>query len=327
MVGRGWTQSGGRPHAEAEALRRAGTAANGATAYVSLEPCAHHGETPPCAHALAAAGVSRVVAATIDPDKRVAGKGLEQMRQAGLIVDCGVLEAEAQALNTGFITRIVNNRPLVALKLATTLDGRIATRSGDSQWITGEAARRRAHLMRAEFDAVLIGSGTALTDDPLLSCRLPGLSDRSPVRIVVDGALRLPTTSKIATSARKIPTWCLTCSADDEAVDEMRKTDVEVIQTPSANGHVDLPAALEILATRGITRLLVEGGGGLAAALARGELINQVYWFRAPALIGGDGRPAVNSLNINNITDLRRFERRSIEVLGQDLLESFCIPT
>ena len=192
VVGRGWTQPGGRPHGEVEALRRAGDAALGATAYVSLEPCAHYGRTPPCTMALLQAGMRRVVAATVDPDPRVDGRGIEQLRQAGVEVSVGLCRAEAEAINAGFILRVRAGRPLVTLKLATSLDGRIATRSGESQWITGEQARARGHLLRASHDAIMIGSGTALADDPALTCRLPGLEDRSPVRIVLDGRLASP---------------------------------------------------------------------------------------------------------------------------------------
>ncbi|HEX5079092.1 MAG TPA: bifunctional diaminohydroxyphosphoribosylaminopyrimidine deaminase/5-amino-6-(5-phosphoribosylamino)uracil reductase RibD, partial [Geminicoccaceae bacterium] len=191
IVGRGWTQPGGRPHGEVEALRRAGAAALGATAYVSLEPCAHYGRTPPCTMALLQAGVRRVVAATLDPDPRVDGRGIEQLRQAGVEVALGVGRAAAEALNAGFILRVRAGRPLVTLKLATSLDGRIATRRGDSRWITGEPARARAHLLRARHDAIMIGSGTALADDPSLTCRLPGLEERSPARVVLDRRLRL----------------------------------------------------------------------------------------------------------------------------------------
>src|SRR5580700_4659831 len=197
VVGRGWTQKGGRPHAETEALARAGKGAKGATAYVSLEPCSHHGKTPPCAEALIAAGVSRVVAAVEDPDPRVSGRGIARLRAAGIAVEAGLCAAEAAELNAGFFCRVAQGRPLVTLKLAASLDGRIATPTGKSRWITGPAARERAHLLRAAHDAVLIGTGTALADDPQLTCRLPGLEARSPVRIVIDRTLRLPATLRL----------------------------------------------------------------------------------------------------------------------------------
>lgn len=212
VVGRGWTGRGGRPHAETEALARAGPAARGATAYVSLEPCDHHGETPPCSEALIAAEVARLVVAVEDPDPRVSGRGLKRLRAAGIDVEVagGALAEQARDLNAGFFLRVREGRPLFTLKTATTLDGKIATRTGDSRWITGAGARAVTHWMRAEHDAVLIGSGTALADDPDLTCRTPGLEDRSPVRIVADGRLRLPPESRLVATARDIPTWVLT---------------------------------------------------------------------------------------------------------------------
>jgi len=210
FVARGWTQPGGRPHAETEALKRAGDAARGATAYVSLEPCAHHGATPPCADALVRAGIARCVAAVEDRDPRVAGRGLAALREAGVETTLGVCGAEAEDLNAGFFMRVRHGRPLVTLKLATSLDGRIATHAGHSQWITGEGARRRTHLLRAEHDAVMVGAATALADDPLLTCRLPGAEQRSPVRIVADGRMQLPLTARLVTSAASAPTWLIT---------------------------------------------------------------------------------------------------------------------
>src|SRR5918994_6733853 len=193
VVGRGWTQPGGRPHAETEALARAGDQARGATAYVTLEPCSHWGRTPPCCDALIAAGVARVVVATGDPDPRVDGRGMRRLREAGIAVDQGLLEAEARAVIAGFVRRITRGLPLVTLKLATTLDGRIATASGESRWITGAAARRAAHALRARHDAVLVGSGTVLADDPDLTCRLPGMERGVPIaRVVADARLRTP---------------------------------------------------------------------------------------------------------------------------------------
>src|ERR1700693_2815456 len=210
VVGRGWTQPGGRPHAETEAWARAGEAAHGATAYVTLEPCCHWGRTPPCADALIAAGVRRVVVAFEDPDPRVAGGGLAALRAAGLSVEAGLCAAEAAEINAGFFQRVRLGRPLVTLKLATSLDGRIATASGGSRWITGEAARQRAHLLRAEHDAVLVGTGTVLADNPRLTCRLPGLEQRSPIRIVIDRQLRTPPSAHVIAEATQIATWVLT---------------------------------------------------------------------------------------------------------------------
>jgi diaminohydroxyphosphoribosylaminopyrimidine deaminase/5-amino-6-(5-phosphoribosylamino)uracil reductase len=328
VVGRGWTQAGGRPHAETEALVRAANLARGACAYVSFEPCCHQGQTPPCTEALIEAGVARVVVATVDPDPRVAGAGLARLRDAGLEVVSGVLEEEARELNAGFIAAQTRARPLVALKLASTLDGKIATRRGESQWITGDAARRRGHLLRAEFDAVMIGSGTALADDPSLTCRLTGLEDRSPVRVVVDGGLRLDPASALARSAGETPAWCLTGSSDEARTATLTEHGVAVLKVAAAaDGRVDLTAALEALAARGITRLLVEGGAGLAAALIGVSLVDRLYWFRAPALAGDDGLSALASLGVDRIEQLHRLVRTSIEPIADDLLETYTLPT
>ena len=210
VIGRGWTQPGGRPHAETEALRRAGDAARGATAYVTLEPCSHHGRTPPCCEALAEAGIARVVMAMRDPDPRVNGRGLAMLRGAGIAVEEGLLEAEARALNAGFFRRIQAGMPVVTLKLASTLDGRIATASGESRWITGEAARREVHALRARHDAILVGSGTVLADDPDLTCRIPGMERVPMLRVVADARLRTPPSARLVQSAGAAPVLVMT---------------------------------------------------------------------------------------------------------------------
>ncbi len=325
VVGRGWTQSGGRPHAETEALRRAGERARGATAYVSLEPCVHHGETPPCVDALTAAGVARVVVAVADPDPRVEGKGMARLRDAGVEVDCGICEDEAARLNAGFFLRVTEGRPVIALKSATTLDGRIAIRSGESQWITGEIARARAHALRATHDAVMVGIGTALADDPRLDCRLPGLTGRSPVRIVVDRRLRLPLTSKLVATAKDLPTWLLTvpCTARKRR-DAYLDAGVKLIEVDvDEDRNLDLAAAVQVLGGCGITRLLVEGGGRLAAGLLRRRLVDRLLWFRAPRLIGGDGLPVVTAFGIGALADTPNFRRVSVAEAGDDLVETY----
>lgn len=324
VVGRGWTQPGGRPHAETEALARAGAAARGATAYVSLEPCAHTGKTPPCADALVAAGIGRVVAAVEDPDPRVSGRGLARLRDAGVSVVAGLCASEAAELNAGFVTRVRQGRPLVSLKLATSLDGRIATRSGDSQWITGEAARRHAHLLRATHDAVLVGTGTALADDPALTCRLPGLSEQTPARVVLDRQLRLSATAKLVATAHDWPTWIITASADAARRRALEGAGAELIDvSTTAEGRLSLSAALTALGTRGITRLLVEGGSVVAASLLREDLVDRVYWFRAPSILGGDGLAAAAALGIERLADARMFSRVAVETLGTDVLETY----
>jgi len=327
VVGRGWTQPGGRPHGETEALERAGEAARGATAYVSLEPCCHWGKTPPCTDALLAAGVTRVVVTVEDPDPRVSGRGIARLREAGVEVTTGVLADEARALNEGFFRRIDQGRPLVTLKLASTLDSRIATAEGESRWITGELARERAHLLRARHDAVMVGSNTVLTDDPELTCRLPGLADRSPVRIVVDGRLRVPLTANLVVTAKATPTWFVTLKGDaPERHRVFRDCGVELIEVPAAGETVDLAAAFQELGKRGLTRVLVEGGAQLAAALLRAELVDHMAWFRAPRLIGGDGIPAITAFGIDKLAAMPRFERVSIENIGEDVLETFRRP-
>jgi diaminohydroxyphosphoribosylaminopyrimidine deaminase/5-amino-6-(5-phosphoribosylamino)uracil reductase len=325
VVGRGWTGRGGRPHGETEALRRAGAAAQGATAYVTLEPCSHWGKTPPCADALIAAGLRRIVVALEDPDPRVAGAGIERLRAAGLAVEIGLCAAEAAELNAGFLQRIRLGRPLVTLKLATSLDGRIATASGESRWITGPPARERAHLLRATHDAILVGTDTVLADDPQLTCRLPGLAGRSPVRIVIDRQLRIPPTARIIAEAQQVPTWVVTLpTADPGRQQFLRDAAVEVIAAePDSAGMIDLPAALELLGKRGLTRLLVEGGGRLAAALLRAQLVDRLVWLHAPVLLGGDGVPAVAALDRAALAEMPRFERVAAEIVGEDGLTLF----
>jgi diaminohydroxyphosphoribosylaminopyrimidine deaminase / 5-amino-6-(5-phosphoribosylamino)uracil reductase len=325
VVGRGWTQPGGRPHAETEALARAGAAAHGATGYVTLEPCCHRGRTPPCADALIAAGLSRVVVALEDPDPRVAGGGLARLRAAGIAVETGLGAAEGAEINAGFFQRVHLGRPLVTLKLATSLDGRIATASGESRWITGAPARERAHLLRATHDAILVGTDTVLTDDPQLTCRLPGLDAQSPVRVVIDRQLRIPLDAQVFAEARRVPSWVLTLASADQA----RRTalgDAGVVVIPAAPdpaGHIDLAGALDLLGERGLTRLLVEGGGRLAAALLRAGLVDRLVWLHAPLLLGGDGIPAVAELGLDALADAPGFERLTSETVGADVLTVF----
>jgi diaminohydroxyphosphoribosylaminopyrimidine deaminase/5-amino-6-(5-phosphoribosylamino)uracil reductase len=325
VVGRGWTQPGGRPHAETEALARAGAAARGGTAYVTLEPCCHWGQTPPCADALIAAGIRRVVVAVEDPDRRVAGGGVARLRQAGLTVVTGVAEAEAAEINAGFFHRVRLGRPLVTLKLATSLDGRIATAAGESRWITGPAARQRAHLLRANHDAILVGTGTVLADDPQLTCRLPGLGERSPVRVVLDRQLRLPLAARLFAEARQVPTWVVALpSADPAKQRALRDAGVEIIEGETdPAGHLDLAAALRRLGERGLTRLLIEGGGQLAAALLRAGLVDRLVWLQAPLLLGGDGVPAVGALGFGALAEAPGFDRLSTETVGTDLMTTF----
>ncbi|MBU0723555.1 MAG: bifunctional diaminohydroxyphosphoribosylaminopyrimidine deaminase/5-amino-6-(5-phosphoribosylamino)uracil reductase RibD [Alphaproteobacteria bacterium] len=325
IVGRGWTQPGGRPHAETEALARAGERARGATAYVTLEPCSHHGQTPPCAEALIAAGIARVVVALEDPDPRVSGRGIALLRDANVQVETGLCSTEAAFLNAGFLSRIRQGRPLVTLKIATTLDGRIATHTGDSKWITGPSARRQGHLLRAQSDAILIGSNTALADDPELTCRLPGLEGRSPVRIIADGRLRLPLTSRLVATAHDIPTWVFTREGTDPMrVDAFRDLGVEVIELPAVSETMlDAAALLAELGRRGLTRVLVEGGGAISAALLASDLVDRLVWFRAAAILGGDALPGIAGLGLERIADMPRFRRIGLVSVGEDVMESY----
>jgi diaminohydroxyphosphoribosylaminopyrimidine deaminase/5-amino-6-(5-phosphoribosylamino)uracil reductase len=324
VVGRGWTQPGGRPHAETEALRRAGAQAPGATAYLSLEPCCHHGETPPCAEALIAAGISRAVIAIEDPDPRVAGAGISDLEAAGIEVVMGICGDEARIVNEGYILRETAKRPLITLKLASSLDGRIATGDGDSRWITHPPARAAAHALRASYDAVVVGSGTALADDPKLTCRLPGLEERSPLRIVFDGRLRLPLDRHLVVEARRFPTWLVTIAGNAaERTRIYRDAGLDFIEAPAVDGSPDLACAVREFANRGLTRVLVEGGGILAASFLRSGLVDRVAWFRAPSMIGGDGVPAAGPLGIERIGDAPRFVRTLLADIEPDVVEHY----
>lgn len=324
VVGRGWTQPGGRPHAETEALRRAGPKARGATAYVTLEPCSHHGRTPPCCNALADAGVARVVMAMRDPDPRVNGRGLAMLRDAAIVVEEGLLEAEARAVNAGFFRRIESGLPIVTLKLATTLDGRIATATGESRWITGPEARRESHALRARHDAILVGSGTVLADDPDLTCRIPGMERVPMLRVVADARLRTPVSARLVATARTAPTCVITAPGHPPAaLAPFIAAGVEVLTVSAPESGLDLRAMLGALARRGVTRVLAEGGAGLAAGLLRAGLVDRLAWFHAPAVMGGDGHPAAEGLRLAALAAMPRFHRVAVRPLGADLLTEY----
>jgi diaminohydroxyphosphoribosylaminopyrimidine deaminase/5-amino-6-(5-phosphoribosylamino)uracil reductase len=290
---------------------------------VSLEPCAHHGQTGPCAQALIDAGVARVVSALEDPDPRVAGRGHAMLRSAGIDVKTGVMTEQARALNAGFLSRIQAGRPYVTLKIASTIDGRIALPSGESQWITGQAARAHVHLMRAQHDAVMTGIGTVLADDPELNCRLPGVDHSRSVRVVVDTRGRLPATSKLAQSAARQPVWCM---VSDEKKAAFAVRGVDVLGVPAGDGGLDLGAGLKILAAEGLTRVLVEAGGKLAASLLKAKLVDELLWYRAPSVMG-DGLGAVGGLGLALLSDMPRFARQDTLRLGDDVLETYRIGT
>lgn len=325
VIARGATAKSGRPHAEAVALARAGAAAKGATAYVTLEPCSHRGATPPCAAALVEADIGRAVVATRDPDPRVSGRGLAALRQAKIPVMTGICETEARRLNAGFFMCVTEGRPLVTLKIASSLDGRIATHTGESRWITGEAARRAAHAMRAQHDAVMVGSATALNDDPELLCRLPGLEDRVPVRIVADGRLRVPLTGRLVREAERTPVWVLTRADSDRTRRQaLEQCGVTLIDVPVDKSQVlDLRAALKLLGARGLTRLLVEGGSRLGSALIRAQLVDRVAWFHSNLVLGGDGTPAIAAFGLSALAEAPRFSLSSSTRFGEDVLDIY----
>lgn len=321
VLGRGWTQDGGRPHAEPVALAQAGEAARGATLYVTLEPCSHHGKTPPCADAIIAAGVARVVSALEDPNPEVAGQGHARLRAAGIAVETGVGAAEAARAHAGHIRRIRDGRPHVMLKLALSADGKIAAAGRRPVALTNEAATRRVHLMRAQSDAILIGIGTALADDPRLTCRLPGMAALSPVRVVLDSHLRLPEASRLVQGAREVPLWILTSLPPDapRAV-ALAARGARVIQVGSAADGLDLNQGLRELAANGVTRLMVEGGARVAARFVSGGLVDEVRLVQTPRIIGADGVDALDGLPLSSITEAANFKRADAEWIGEDQL-------
>jgi diaminohydroxyphosphoribosylaminopyrimidine deaminase / 5-amino-6-(5-phosphoribosylamino)uracil reductase len=324
IVGRGWTQPGGRPHAEIEALRRAGEAARGATLYVTLEPCSHHGKSPPCADAIVAAGVARVVSALEDPNPQVAGAGHARLRAAGIAVDVGTAAAEARRDHAGHIRRMRDGRPHVMLKLAISADGKAGAPGRRPLAITGERVRDRVHLLRAQSDAIMVGIGTALADDPILTCRLPGMAEYSPVRIVLDGALRLPPGSRLVRTAREAPVWVMTGAGGPRAAAEALAAEgVEIFPVPDKGGRLDLAAVLKLLGERGITRLMVEGGPTLAAAFLTADLVDEAVLFQSPKAIGADGIDALEGLPLTALTQSPRLVSVRCGAVGADTYELF----
>ena len=324
VLGRGWTQPGGRPHAETEALRRAGQQARGATLYVTLEPCSHHGKTPPCADAVIAAGIARVVCALGDPNPKVAGDGYARLRGAGIAVTEGVCAEDARRDHAGHIRRILDGRPHVMLKLAVSADGKVALPGGRPVAITGEATRARVHLMRAMSDAILVGIGTVLADDPALTCRLPGMLKASPVRVVLDPGLRIPARSQLVASVREVPVW-IVCAGDAlvEREHALAGLGVTVIRTAAGKGGLDFPAVLGALAERGITRLMVEGGPKVAASFLRAGLVDEALLLRGSLTIGADGVDALDGLALDALTAFQSLRLVGAETIGSDRHESY----
>jgi diaminohydroxyphosphoribosylaminopyrimidine deaminase / 5-amino-6-(5-phosphoribosylamino)uracil reductase len=319
VLGEGFHARAGGPHGEIAALAAVRGSVRGATLYVTLEPCTIHGRTPPCAEALLPLGLARVVVATRDPNPAVQGRGIARLRRAGIPVSVGVGEAEARTLIAGFRTRMLLGRPQVVLKLATSLDGRIAARGGDARWITGPQARRIAHGLRDTCDAVLVGAGTVRTDDPRLTCRIPG--GRDPIRIVVAGAaLSLPPRAQVLRPGGP-PTWIVAPrSASPARVAALRRRGVDVLLVPGRGGRVAMPAALAALAERGLTSVLVEGGAGIAAAALAAGVVDRLVLFVAPILLGGDGVPAIAGLGIRRVQDALRAGEIAVARAGADLV-------
>ncbi|PCI56215.1 MAG: riboflavin biosynthesis protein RibD [Alphaproteobacteria bacterium] len=317
VIARARTADGGRPHAETQALEQAGALAKGATLYVTLEPCTHHGQTAPCVEAIIAAGIAHVVIGTLDVDPRVSGKSVALLKAAGIKVTQGVLEDECCALNIGFIKRITENRPFVTLKMACTLDGKIACASGESQWITGSLARRHTHQVRSRHDAILVGCGTAVVDDPALSTRLDGVA-HTPVRVVLDSKLRISPDSQLVRTATDVPLWVFG-NGDDEQTSALRQHGVVI---HSCDPH-NLVLVLGVLADQGITRVLVEGGAEVHASFLRQGLCDELFIYRAPTLLGGDGKSMIRTLNIETLVQRYDFVRCSSRILGADVLEIY----
>ena len=322
IIAEGVTQDGGRPHGEQVALELAGSEANGAaakdaTAYVSLEPCAHVGKTPSCAKLLVEAGVKRVVYACGDPDARTAGQGGDILRVAGIDVATGLMEDEAQELNQGFFLKVQQNRPMVSLKLATSNDGKIADPSSASQWVTGEEARNKGHEIRARHDAILVGIGTVLADDPMLDCRLAGYEQHSPVRIVLDSKWRTPLSSKLVQSAGSIPLWIV---GQGQPPAELMVLGVKCI---SIADKKDMGELLKLLAAEGITRLLVEGGAKVNASFVASGFVDHVAWFKAPHDIGAGGLGAIAGMEIEDFLKEAKFNSINSEKIGKDTLVNF----
>jgi diaminohydroxyphosphoribosylaminopyrimidine deaminase/5-amino-6-(5-phosphoribosylamino)uracil reductase len=322
IVGRGWTEPHGRPHAETQALERAGGAARGATLYVTLEPCSHFGRTPPCADAIIAAGIARVVSALEDPNPQVAGEGHRRLAAAGITVEVGIGADAARLAHAGHIRRMREKRPQVMLKLAVSADGKAGLAGRRPAPITGEPARARVHLMRAMNDAVLTGIGTVLADDPFMTCRLPGMADRSPVRVVLDGQLRLPPDSRLVATARETPLWVVTGTlAPEEREQALRRAGAEVLRVPAAGGRLELAAVLERLAECAITRLMVEAGPILAAAMVEADLVDEAALLRSPKPIGPAGIDALEGLPLAALTNAPRLQLIRTELAGEDTIE------
>lgn len=322
VVSHGATAPGGRPHAEAIAIAEAGAKARGATAYVSFEPCAHFGQTPPCARALVEAGVARVVVGCVDPFPKVRGRGIAILKRAGIDISNGVLEEECRALNEGFITRVATGRPFGILKLAATLDGRIAAAGGDSRWISSTSSREMVHQWRREADAVMVGAGTVLADNPRLTCRING--GRDPVRVIIDGELRSPANARVFSERSRAPAILVTARSNFErARRRYSRSQVEVLATESRSGDLDLEEVMKEFGRRGWCKVLIEGGAHLAGAALRQKIVDRVAMFLAPRILGC-GLPAVEGLAFDQVRRSIRLYGISARQVGDDWLLEGC---
>jgi diaminohydroxyphosphoribosylaminopyrimidine deaminase/5-amino-6-(5-phosphoribosylamino)uracil reductase len=324
VLGRGWTQAGGRPHAETQALKRAGQAAEGATMYVSLEPCSHKGRTPPCAGAIIKAGVARVVSALEDPNPEVAGQGHRRLMENGIRVDIGFGADAARRIHAGHIRRMTQGRPQVMLKLAISADGKAGLAGRRPVAITGEAAQQRVWQWRAQSDAMLVGIGTVLADNPALTCRLPGLFEQSPVRVVLDSQLKLPIASHVMATVRETPTWVFASRSASEIAEQiLRERGARVSRVGQQKGRLDLNEVLSALSGEGITRLMVEGGPTIAASFLTADLVDEAVLLRAEKTIGPDGADALNGLSLEALTNSPHLRLRANEQLGPDRADYF----
>ncbi len=328
IVGQGYHRRAGAPHAEVEALRQAGNAARGADLYVTLEPCNHQGRTPPCTQAILAAGVSRVIIATQDPNPQVAGGGAEYLKSQGVAVETGLLEDEARRLNEAWFHWVETGRPWVIAKAACSLDGKIATAGGESQWLTGESARAYGHRLRHRVDAILVGINTALADNPQLTTRLPRGRGQDPIRVVLDSRLRLPLTAKLLHLDSPAPTWvACTRAAPKEKIKAIKDLGAEVLVFPPEAGRVPLKPLLELLGRQQVQSLLVEGGAEVLGAFFDQRLVNQFYFFFAPKILGGRSAPGVlGGEGVARLKDAHQARDLAMRRIEQDILVTGYLP-
>lgn len=317
VIARARTADQGRPHAETQALKKAGKAAQGATLYVTLEPCTHQGQTPPCSEAIISAGIHRVVIGSTDRNPKVAGTSEKILQKAGIYVASSVLEQECDAINAGFFLTQTQNRPFVTLKTACSLDGKIALKNGHSQWITGESARKHAHLVRSQHDAILIGIETARSDNPSLTTRLDGISHNS-IRVILDSNMRIDPNAKLVKTAYKTPLW-LVYKKESDTKKKLEQKGVKLIKADTRN----LTAILAKLAHNEITRLLVEGGAQIHTSFLQSGLWDELLIYRAPRILGDDAAGMIGTLNIENLNENHGLRLKSRRLLGEDTLETF----